>query len=99
VLFLYFQEIDGVSGQPLTNPANWQGNSIQLISRGGGTMDFFAWLTQISQSAAPPGQPFSPQWLYVIMALVIPAVVGAVLALILKIIEKTFGIRLGGGSV
>jgi hypothetical protein len=62
-------------------------------------MDFFAWLTQISQSAAPPGQPFSPQWLYVIMSLVIPAVVGVVLALILKIIEKFSGVRLGGGSV
>ena len=62
-------------------------------------MEFFSWLTKISQSAAPPGQPFSAQWLYVAMALVIPAVVGAVLAVILKALEKTFGIRLGGGSV
>ena len=62
-------------------------------------MDFFAWLTQISQSASPSGQPFSAQWLYVIMALVIPAVIGTVLAVILKIIEKTSGVRLGGGNV
>ena len=65
----------------------------------GGTMDFFPWLTQISQSTAPPGQPFSPQWLYVAMALMIPALIGAVLAGILKVVEKTFGIKLGGGSV
>jgi hypothetical protein len=62
-------------------------------------MEFFSWLEKISQSTAPPGQPFSAQWLYVAMALVIPAVVGAVLAGILRVIEKTFGIRLGGGSV
>lgn len=62
-------------------------------------MDFFVWLTKISQSSAPPGQPFSPQWWYVAMALVIPAVIGGVLAGILKVLEKTFGIRLGGGSV
>ena len=62
-------------------------------------MDFFPWLTQISQSTAPPGQPFSPQWLYVAMALVIPALIGAVWAVILKVVEKAFGIKLGGGSV
>ena len=62
-------------------------------------MYFFSWLTNISQSSAPPGQPFSPQWLYVAMALVIPALIGAGLAGILKAIEKTFGVRLGGGSV
>jgi hypothetical protein len=33
------------------------------------------------------------------MSLVIPVLIGAVLAGVLKIIEKTFGIRLGGGSV
>ncbi len=62
-------------------------------------MDFFLWLTQISQSTAPPGQPFSSQWWYVAMALVMPVLIGVVLAGILKILEKTFGIRLGGGSV
>ena len=62
-------------------------------------MEFFSWLTRISQSSAQPGQPFSAQWLYVAMALVIPALIGAVLAGILKTIEKTFGIKLGGGSV
>ncbi|MEJ2069139.1 MAG: hypothetical protein P8X65_08885 [Syntrophobacterales bacterium] len=62
-------------------------------------MDFFSWITQISQSTAPPGQPFSPQWLYVAMALVIPALIGAVWAGILKAVEKAFGIKLGGGSV
>ena len=62
-------------------------------------MDFFHWLAKISQNSAPPGQLFSPQWLYVAMALVIPVLVGAVLAGILRILEKTFGIKLGGGSV
>jgi len=62
-------------------------------------MSFFPWLANISQSAAPPGQSFSPQWLYVVMALAIPVLIGAGLAGILKIIEKTFGVRLGGGSV
>jgi hypothetical protein len=62
-------------------------------------MDFFHWLSQISQSTAPPGQPFSPQWQYVALALAIPAVLGAILAAILKALEKAFGVRLGGGSV
>ena len=62
-------------------------------------MHFFSWLANISQSSAAQGQPFSPQWLYVAMALVIPVLIGAILAGILKAIEKTFGIRLGGGSV
>jgi hypothetical protein len=62
-------------------------------------MDFLHWLISISQSSAPPGQPFSPQWLYVAMALVIPALLGGLLAGILKIIETAFGIKLGGGSV
>lgn len=62
-------------------------------------MNFFSWLTSISQSAAPLGQPFAAQWLYVAMALVLPVVVGAVLAGLLRALEKTFGIRLGGGSV
>ena len=62
-------------------------------------MNFFSWLANISQSAAPPGEPFAPHWLYVVMALVIPVVIAAVLAGILRALEKIFGIRLGGGSV
>ena len=62
-------------------------------------MDFSHWVTQISQSTAPLGQPFSPQWQYVAMALVIPALIGAVWAVILNVVEKAFGIKLGGGSV
>jgi len=61
-------------------------------------MDFFSWLPKISQSMAPPGQPFSPQWWYVVMALVMPFLIGVVLAGILRALEKTFGIKLGGGS-
>ncbi len=62
-------------------------------------MDFFTWITQISQSAAPPGQPFSPQWRYVAMAVVIPVLMGVGLAGILRVLEKALGMRLGGGSV
>jgi|UniRef100_A0A7C3ZDA1 hypothetical protein len=62
-------------------------------------MEFFTWLAGISQSAAPPGEPFAAQWQYVAMSLALPALVGAVLAGILKIIEKVFRVRLGGGSV
>ena len=62
-------------------------------------MSLLTWLTNISHSAAPPGQSFAPQWLYVAMALVIPALIGAGLVGILRALEKTFGIRLGGGSV
>ena len=62
-------------------------------------MSFFHWLTQISQSMAPPEQPFAAQWLYVAAALVMPAVLGGALAGILRIIEKVFGVKLGGGSV
>jgi hypothetical protein len=33
------------------------------------------------------------------MALVIPGIIGVILAAILKVIEKVFSIRLGGGSI
>jgi len=62
-------------------------------------MDFFNWLSQISQSSALPGEPFAPQWEYVAMALLIPALLGGILAMILKALEKTLGIKLGGGSI
>jgi hypothetical protein len=62
-------------------------------------MDFLHWLSQISQSAAPPGQPFTPHWQYVALALLIPAVLGGILAVILKALEKAFGVKLGGGSI
>jgi hypothetical protein len=62
-------------------------------------MEFFSWLNKISQSAAPPGQHFSAQWLYVAMVLAIPALIGVISAGILRVLEKAFGIRLGGGSV
>lgn len=62
-------------------------------------MDFFHWLSQVSQSAAPPGQPFSAQCQYVALALLIPVLLGGILAGILKALEKALGIRLGGGSV
>ncbi|MFP3868518.1 MAG: hypothetical protein ACLFUU_10195 [Desulfobacteraceae bacterium] len=59
-----------------------------------------AWLAEISQSAAQPGQPFASQWLYVALALVIPVLLGLVLACFMKVIEKAWGMKLGGaGSV
>ena len=62
-------------------------------------MEFFQWLSQISHSSAPPGQPFAPQWQYVALALVLPALLGVILAGILKALEKAFGVKLGGGSI
>jgi hypothetical protein len=62
-------------------------------------MNFLSWLSEISQSMAPPGQPFSPQWWYVAMALVLPLLMGVVLAGILRVLEKTFKTKLGGGGV
>jgi hypothetical protein len=62
-------------------------------------MNFWQWLAAISQSAAPAGKPFAPHWVYVTLALVIPGAVGLILALILRGIEKIFGLKLGGGDV
>jgi hypothetical protein len=62
-------------------------------------MNILQWLTTISQSTNPPGQPFVSQWSYVAMALVIPVIIGVILAALLKVIEKVFSIRLGGGSI
>jgi hypothetical protein len=62
-------------------------------------MDFFHWLSQISQSTAPPGQPFAPQWQYVALALLIPALLGVILAVIWKALEKALGVKIGGGSI
>ncbi len=62
-------------------------------------MTFWQWLTAISQSTAPAGEPFAPHWAYVAMALALPAALGLILALILKGIESIFGIKLGGGDV
>ncbi len=62
-------------------------------------MDFFTWLARISQSSAPPGQAFTPQGWYVALTLVIPLLMGVILAGILRVLEKLLGVRLGGGSV
>ncbi|MGQ9687259.1 MAG: hypothetical protein ACUVXF_00505 [Desulfobaccales bacterium] len=62
-------------------------------------MDFFTWLRNISQTAAPPGQGFAPQWWYVAVALLLPIILGVVLAGLLKVLERTFGFKLGGGGV
>lgn len=62
-------------------------------------MIFWQWLTVISQSTRPAGEPFAPHWAYLAMALVLPAALGFILALILKGIETIFDIKLGGGDV
>ncbi|MGA7563000.1 MAG: hypothetical protein WBW55_07335 [Desulfobaccales bacterium] len=62
-------------------------------------MAFWQWLTAISQSAAPAGEPFAPHWPYVALALVAPLIIGLILALMLKVIENIFGIKLGGGDI
>ncbi len=62
-------------------------------------MTFWQWLTAISQSANPAGEPFAPHWPYVALALVLPVAIGVILALILTAIENIFGIKLGGGDV
>jgi hypothetical protein len=65
----------------------------------GEIMTFWHWLTAISQSTAPAGEPFAPHWPYVALALVLPVAIGLILALILTAIENIFGIKLGGGEV
>lgn len=60
-------------------------------------MEWWNWLTRISQSAAPAGEPFSPQGWYVALALLLPVISGALLAGLIKLLEKAFGLRLGGG--
>jgi hypothetical protein len=70
-----------------------------LVIFPGEIMTFWQWLTAISQSAAPAGEPFAPHWPYVALAVAAPPAIGLILALILKGIENIFGIRLGGGDV
>jgi hypothetical protein len=60
---------------------------------------FAAWLAAISASTAGPGQPFQASWSYVAMALTAPALIGLAAALLLLAVEKTCGIRLGGGGI
>jgi hypothetical protein len=62
-------------------------------------MGFWHWLTEISQNAAGPGQPFTAQWQYVLAALAIPALIGLSAAGIILLVEKIFGIRLSGGAI
>jgi hypothetical protein len=62
-------------------------------------MTVWQWLTAISQSAAPAGEPFGPHWAYVVLAVVIPLTIGLMLTLIMKGIEKIFGVKLGGGGL
>ena len=62
-------------------------------------MGFWQWLTAISQSSNAPGLPFTAHWQYVVAALVAPALIGLIAAEIIILVEKFFGIRLGGGSI
>lgn len=61
-------------------------------------MAFFQWLNVISQSTAPGGKAFAASWVYVALALLLPLVIGAAFAGLIRVIEKTSGIKLGGGS-
>jgi hypothetical protein len=65
----------------------------------GGIMTFWQWLAAICQSTAPAGEPFAPQWSYVALAVVMPVAFGLILALSLKVIEKIFDVKLGGGDL
>lgn len=62
-------------------------------------MAFFQWLNAISQSSAPAGKAFAASWGYVALALLLPLVIGAAFAGLIRAIEKVGGIKLGGGSV
>jgi hypothetical protein len=54
-------------------------------------MTFWHWLTMVSPSTAP-------HWLYVFLALALPAACGLLWALILKGLEKLCGLKLGQGD-
>lgn len=62
-------------------------------------MGFWQWLAALSQSTGGPGQPFTAQWQYVVIALVAPAIIGLTAAGIIILVEKIFGLRLSGGSI
>jgi len=57
------------------------------------------WLAAISLPAGGPGQPFQASWQYVATALMAPALIGLAAALVIMLLEKAFGTRMGGGGI
>ncbi len=60
---------------------------------------FLHWLAVISIPAGGPGQSFQASWQYVVMALLAPAVIGLAAAVVIIMLEKALGIRMGGGGI
>lgn len=58
-------------------------------------MNVFDWIAQISQSTTPD-KGFHAHWLYIVCAVFIPAIIGALITYTIMFLEKVFKIHIGG---
>ncbi len=62
-------------------------------------MAFWRWLNLIAAETVATGPGFRPSWRYVAVTLLLPMVIGLVLAGVLALVDRLCGSRLSGGSI
>lgn len=58
-------------------------------------MDILSWMSQVSQSTGT-GKGFHAQWIYVVLCVFLPALIGCFITLLIMLMEKVFKIHIGG---
>jgi|YelNatPaOPRAMG01_1025707.scaffolds.fasta_scaffold16744_4 hypothetical protein len=58
-------------------------------------MNILDWLTKISQSTMP-ANGFHAHWLYIVCAVFVPAIIGALITYAIMFLERVFKIHIGG---
>ncbi len=62
-------------------------------------MGLWQWLQRVTAETVATAAGFQPSWRYMLAVLLLPAVIGLLLAGVLGLVERIAGRRLDGGSL
>lgn len=62
-------------------------------------MVLWQWLQRVTAETVATAAGFQPSWRYVLTVLLLPTIIGLLLAGVLGLVEKIAGRRLNGGSL
>ncbi len=61
-------------------------------------MNFIQWLQELGKDSDPASPGFQAQWLYLLVCVAMPIIIGVFVGFGLRAIERIFGIELGKGG-
>ena len=61
-------------------------------------MQIIEWLQALARDANPNKQGFQAQYLYIVVSVAMPVVMGAIVGFGLRLIERIFNVELGKGG-